>query len=404
MSSLMLWNDVFGLIAAAALLMVLRPIRREIRTSSLHRIRVLLVGRGPLAERLIDEIESCPARGYTVIGRVEETPDFPQFSTYLILGTISDLRTVVRAVKPDRIVLALADRRGRMPADELLEFQTDGIVVQDVAEAYEEFSGKLAIETITPGQLIASQCLLKPRALRKAQRVISFVAAAFLLVALAPILGIIALAIQINSGRPILFRQFRLGKAGRPFSLIKFRTMRPVERPTTEWADDNVDRITRVGKWLRRLRLDELPQLINVLRGDMNLVGPRPHPVSNVTLFREAIPYYVLRCSVLPGITGWAQTRYCYANNLEQETEKMRYDLYYIKHMSLWLDLRIVLSTALLFVRSSLGMRHERQPAPQVVLPPDSARLPIGRRAEAFAPMLASEPPHLQLIGDADRL
>jgi lipopolysaccharide/colanic/teichoic acid biosynthesis glycosyltransferase len=121
--------------------------------------------------------------------------------------------------------------------------------------------------------------------------------------------------------------------------------MRPCEGPASEWARDNEHRVTRLGRWLRRYRLDELPQLINVLRGDLNLVGPRPHPMSNVQLFAKEIPYYSLRSVVRPGLTGWAQVRQGYANGLAEETEKMRYDLYYIKHMSAWLDLRILFET-----------------------------------------------------------
>jgi len=121
--------------------------------------------------------------------------------------------------------------------------------------------------------------------------------------------------------------------------------MRPATGMASEWANDNNDRVTRVGKWLRKFRLDEIPQLVNVVRGDMNLVGPRPHPTSNYQLFLESIPYYSLRCGVRPGVTGWAQVRHGYANNLEEETEKMRYDLYYIKHLSLWFDLRILFDT-----------------------------------------------------------
>jgi lipopolysaccharide/colanic/teichoic acid biosynthesis glycosyltransferase len=143
----------------------------------------------------------------------------------------------------------------------------------------------------------------------------------------------------------VFFRQDRIGLHGRRFSLVKFRTMRPVAAEVSAWVRDNEDRITRVGRVLRKFRVDELPQFINVLRGDMNLVGPRPHPVVNYELFAREIPYYALRAAVRPGVTGWAQVRYGYANNLEEETEKMRYDLYYVKHLSVWLDLRILVDT-----------------------------------------------------------
>jgi lipopolysaccharide/colanic/teichoic acid biosynthesis glycosyltransferase len=144
----------------------------------------------------------------------------------------------------------------------------------------------------------------------------------------------------------VFFVQERVGRGGKPFGLIKFRSMRQADARVSEWARDNESRITRVGKLLRRFRLDELPQFINVLRGEMNLVGPRPHPTCNYQLFLARIPYYGLRAAVRPGITGWAQVRYGYANSLEEELEKMRYDLYYIKHRSLWLDLRILAETA----------------------------------------------------------
>ena len=342
-----------ALLAAVALLLVLRPIEREIRSNLQYRKRVLLIGHRPIARAFVDEIERFPERGYAIIGIVEETPaDRSQHSPYLVLGAIDELQTIVAAVKPDVIVLALSDRRGKMPVSDLLEFQSNGIAVEDIADAYERVTGKLPIEVVTPGQLIASQRLRKSQALKTAQRWLSFAAALLLLALFSPVLAVIALAIRLDSRGPILFRQTRLGKGCRSFELMKFRTMQPVERPPSEWVQDNFGRITRVGRWLRRLRLDELPQLVNVIRGDMNLVGPRPHPVTNQQLFRSSIPYYALRSSVLPGITGWAQVRYHYANNLEEETEKMRYDLYYIKHMSIWMDLRIILSTCLVFVRS----------------------------------------------------
>jgi exopolysaccharide biosynthesis polyprenyl glycosylphosphotransferase len=373
-----------GVLAVTFLLLVVHPIARENRWHSRCRDRVLLVGNRPLAQKFIDEIEANPKRGYTIVGLIEEETTLARhLSSYLILGTVDELQNIVRAVRPDRVVLALSDRRGRMLADLLLEFQLNGIIVEDIEEAYERFGRKLAIEAVTPGQLISSQRFRKSPTLKFMQRVISVSLAVVALIAFAPLLGLIALAIQIDSGGPVLFRHTRLGRGMRPFQLIKFRTMQPVDCPPSEWCQDNLQRITRVGKWLRRFRLDELPQLVNIIRGDMNLVGPRPHPVSNLQLFRDAIPYYAARCSVLPGITGWAQVRYCYANNLEQETEKMRYDLYYIKHMSLRMDLGIMWSTFSLLVSSLLSKRSESQLDNKVVLQPH-AFIPVAKHSQHF--------------------
>lgn len=340
-----------SLVAVTILLMALRPVERKVAAKRRSRTRVLLVGNQPTARKYIEEVEAHPRRGYTIVGLVVEDASRPQFSPYLELGTLDELATIVASVKPDRIVLALSDRRGRMPLRDLLEFQAAGIVVEDVLTAFETCSEKVPIEVVTPGYLL-THGVRKSRMLQRSQRMISWLTATAVLILTAPILALIAIAIQIDSGGPVLFRQLRIGKGGRPFKLLKFRTMRPVDLESSLWACDNRARITRFGQFLRRFRLDELPQLVNVIKGDMNLVGPRPHPVSNISLFREAIPYYVLRCSVLPGITGWAQTRYCYANNLEQETEKMKYDLYYITHMSFWMDLKIILRTFARFTSS----------------------------------------------------
>ena len=198
---------------------------------------------------------------------------------------------------------------------------------------------------------------LRPSRLQQmVARVISLTVALVALVVLFPLFVIIALAIKLDSPGPVLFIQERVGAYGRPFNLFKFRSMHDAPERRSEWEQDNLHHVTRVGKWLRPFRLDELPQLLNILRGEMNLVGPRPHPISNLELFTlvarnlneltgAAIGCYAFRTSVLPGITGWAQVRYRYANNLEEEIEKLRYDLYYIKHMSPWLDLVILFET-----------------------------------------------------------
>ena len=208
---------------------------------------------------------------------------------------------------------------------------------------------------------------MRPRLDAALRRGLSVVAAVIGLLVAAPLLGVIAVAIKLDSRGPLLFCHDRLGLAGRPFRLLKFRTMHPVPGPTSEWVGDNHARITRIGTWLRRFRLDELPQFVNILGGDMNLVGPRPHPVSNGPLFSRRIPCYALRSTVRPGVTGWAQVRYGYANGLDEEVEKMRYDLYYIEHQSLGLDLRILLAT----VRIVLFDRDpERTRQPRVSPPP----------------------------------
>ncbi len=179
------------------------------------------------------------------------------------------------------------------------------------------------------------------------RRLVNMLIAAIGLILSAPLMMLVAMAIKLDSEGSVLFIQDRLGFRGHIFRLLKFRTMHPptTDKPEPVWNRDVESRVTRVGKWLRLLYLDELPQLINILRGDMDLVGPRPEMASNVQTMREQIPYYALRSTVCPGLTGWAQTRQGYAISQEAVTEKMRYDLYYIKHMSLWFDLRILLDT-----------------------------------------------------------
>ena len=318
--------------------------------------RVLILGMSRLARKLIEEIQARPRCRYAIVGVVDDGPASNELSLRSpVLGSLDELRRILEEARPDRVILAMAERRKRVPMRPLLQSWLHGIIVEDGVDVYERLTGKLAIELLTPSRVICSREFARSRIHRAAERGISLCAALVGLVGLAPLMGLIALAIKLDSSGPVLFVQERVGMGGERFPLIKFRTMHPVNRPTSEWVRDNGDRITRIGKWLRKFRLDELPQFVNILRGDMNLVGPRPHPVSNYELFvvlmrntpecGEPIPYYSLRSIVRPGLTGWAQVRYRYANGVEEEIEKMRYDLYYIKHMSLRLDLRILFET-----------------------------------------------------------
>ena len=326
--------------------------------------RLLILGAGPIAERLIEEIESLESARYTVLGVVDsQKPDERAALAGRWLGTCEELGEIVARVRPTRIVVAIENRRDRLPLQSLLESRVSGIDVEDAIELYERITGKMAIEALRPSTLILSKGFRNHGAAEVTARLVSVISAVIGLIAVIPLLALIAVLVKLDSPGPVLFVQPRAGRHGRPFGLLKFRTMHPTEAARSEWVMDNVHRITRVGRYLRRFRLDELPQLVNVVRGEMNLIGPRPHPVSNHATFMEHIAYYGLRSTVRPGVTGWAQVRYGYANNLEEETEKMRYDLYYIKNRSLWLDFRIMLATVgiVLLGQDAAQVRH---PAP----------------------------------------
>jgi exopolysaccharide biosynthesis polyprenyl glycosylphosphotransferase len=349
------------LILLVVLVGVVRLIAREIRANA---PRIVILGSGPMASKLIDEIESSPIPRYTVAGVVDDTPPEPGSAEAVRwLGGCDQLADIVIRVNAVSIVVAVTDRRDRLPMRSLLESRVRGIVVEDAVDFYERLTGKIAIEALRPSVLIMSKGFRNHGVAEIVARVVSMVLAAVGLVLVAPLLALLALAIKIDSPGPVFFVQQRAGREGRPFGLVKFRTMHPATAPRSEWVLDNLDRITRIGRWLRRFRLDELPQLVNVLRGEMNVIGPRPHPTCNHSIFVDEIAYYVLRNSVRPGVTGWAQVRYGYANNLDEETEKMRYDLFYIKNRSLWLDVRILFETVGIIVFGQ-GASEVRRPSP----------------------------------------
>ena len=344
--------------------------------------RVLILGSGPLASTLIEEIESAQNPRYTVAGTVDDQIPEPGSSDHKRwLGPCDALAEVVNRVHPAFIIVALADRRDRLPLQTLLNARVRGIVVEDALDFSERLMGKLAIEAIRPSMLILAKGFRNHGAADLTARIVSVLGAIAGLVICAPLLVAIGIAITLDSRGRMFFIQQRAGRNGRPFGLLKFRTMHPCDEPRSEWVSDNVDRITRVGHYLRRFRLDELPQLVNVVRGDMNLVGPRPHPVTNQAVFMEKIAYYGLRSTVRPGVTGWAQIRYGYANNLAEETEKMRYDLYYIKNRSLWLDVRILLETVatVLFGHGATEVRRRRAPLRPDVAWPATRRAALAR-------------------------
>jgi exopolysaccharide biosynthesis polyprenyl glycosylphosphotransferase len=348
-------------LAGAFVLVAFVPVRRtacRIIRSRAFVERVLIVGAGDFADLVMRELQARPSLPYAIVGVVDDATETKSPGRYALLGPLDYLPKIVEEVEPDRLVLTLGPRRGRVATADLLRWRAVGIAIEHGADFYERLTGRLALEWLSPSTLIFDRGMRASRIGNATRRVVSLVAAVIGLVAVAPALALIALAVKLDSPGPVFFVQRRQGARGRVFNLIKFRTMRPATSNGSEWARDNAQRITRLGKWLRRFRVDELPQFVNILRGDMNLIGPRPHPASNVALFAEKIPFYALRSAVRPGVTGWAQVRYGYANSLEEEIEKMRYDLYYIKHASLWLDLRIVIDTVkiVLLGRDAVGV------------------------------------------------
>ena len=247
----------------------------------------------------------------------------------------------------DRVIIALEDRRGIMPVRELLDLRLSGVKVEDATGIVEKISGKIEVDSIHPSWLIFSEGFRLNPTFMFLRRFFSLVVSLVLLLAVLPLLPLIALAIKLTSPGPVLYAQKRVGRNGKVFTCYKFRTMRADAETAhgPSWAGDNDPRVTLVGRWLRRVRIDEIPQLWNVLRGEMGFVGPRPERPEFVEWLSREIPYYPLRHVIRPGITGWAQIRYQYGASLEESKEKLKFDLYYIKHMSLSFELMIVLES-----------------------------------------------------------
>jgi sugar transferase (PEP-CTERM system associated) len=314
------------------------------------RERLLLVGTGSAAIALARELfERRQQLGVEIVGFVD--PDPARLGAPVInpsvIGTIEDIPSIVRARHVSRVVVSLGDARGKLPMDKLLEMKLDGVTFDHLASVYEELTGKIAVENLRPSWLIFSSGFRKSRLVQSAKRLLDIAASAIGLVVGAPLMALVAIAVKLTSTGPALYRQQRVGQHGRVFTVVKFRSMREDAEVGTGavWAAANDSRVTRVGRLLRRTRLDELPQLWSVLKGDMSLVGPRPERPEFVRQLTAQIPFYGQRHVVRPGLTGWAQVRYTYGSSVEDALEKLQYDLFYIKNLSLPLDLFIIFST-----------------------------------------------------------
>jgi sugar transferase (PEP-CTERM system associated) len=310
--------------------------------------RILVMGTGDAGISLVRHILGHPEYNMKVVGFIDEKGEDIGKSLVnpKIIGATADLENIVAAEKIDRVILSLKERRGGTPVRQLLNLKFAGVGVEDVHSCFERLSGKITLEHLSPSWLILSDGFKKSPLSLVVKRTVDILASSIILLLVSPLLPLIALAILIESGSPIFFKQKRVGHKGHEFELLKFRSMvQDAEKNGPQWAALQDSRVTRVGRFMRKTRLDEIPQLFNVFRGEMSLVGPRPERRVFCDVLEEKIPFFNLRHSVRPGLTGWAQVRFRYGASLEDAKGKLELDLFYIKNLSLLLDMAILFET-----------------------------------------------------------
>ena len=313
--------------------------------------RILVVGTGDTARKVTRQILDQRDFAYDVVGFIDD--DASRIGERIvnpgIVGTPADIGRLIAEHKIDRIIVGLSDRRGKLPVDELLSAKLRGVRVEDATTTYERITGKILIDDLRPSWLIFSDGFHVSRLSRWTKRAIDLTLAMILAICAAPFMVLTAIAVALESGFPILYCQERVGESGRTFTLFKFRSMRKdAEQGRPVWAADGDERVTRIGRFIRLTRLDELPQIWNILRGDMSFVGPRPERPFFVAELAKEIPFYMQRHAVKPGLTGWAQV-----NGFRGETptidlmeKRVEYDVWYVSNWSIWLDLKIMARTA----------------------------------------------------------
>ena len=331
-----------GLIILTFLLLGWRTMYAWLVQQPYLRERVYVLGTGERAERLLKGLRQRSELGIEVVGWTGNIT-----GAMTRESTAEHLREMVRGKGVHRVIVSMSDRRGVLPVEELLDLRLAGVKIEEATSWLERITGKIEVEHLYPSWLIFAEGFRFSLGFLLARRMFSTCIAGLGLLLSLPLLPLIILAIKLDSRGPVLYRQERVGRGGHPFYCLKFRTMRQDAEADTgaTWAADDDPRITRIGKFLRMSRLDEIPQLWCVLKGDMAFVGPRPERPEFVAWLSREIPYYGVRHIVRPGITGWAQIRYKYGNTLEDAREKLQYDLFYIKNASIGLDLLIVFQT-----------------------------------------------------------
>jgi sugar transferase (PEP-CTERM system associated) len=323
-------------------LVIWRWLYEWIMNLAVFRERVYVLGSGERARAVMEILRSRRDAGMDVVpgeGQAKTEAQLDRFA--------ADLRAFSgRKAGIERVIVAMEDRRGSMPVRELLALRLRGVVIEEAGALVERLSGRLPLDGLNPSTLIFTEGFNVKASLQIARRMASILISSIVFAICLPFIPFIALAVRLSSPGPIFFRQTRIGRRGRTFTIYKFRTMRQgAEANGAVWAAKDDPRVTGLGRLMRKTRLDEIPQLLNVIRGDMAFVGPRPERPEFVQWLSSEIPYYDLRHMIRPGITGWAQVRYRYGASLEETKQKLEYDLYYVKHLSLGLDLLIMFET-----------------------------------------------------------
>lgn len=351
--NMVLGRGVFfiGMSVASALVIITRVLVDHTWQATRPHRRILIIGTGELASTAARELTRRTDLHVELVGMVSEPSPVPKPAetgpSIPILGAISSIESVTQEHKITHIVVALSDRRGVLPTRELVRLRVQGIRIEDAHATMSALTGRVSLKTVKPSWFVFCEGFHRSRLTITAKRFIDLTLSSIALVITLPIMGAVSLAIKLESHGPVIYRQTRVGNRGECFNLLKFRSMKAdaesYHRPL--WAAHKDPRITRVGGVLRKYRLDELPQLVNILRGEMSLVGPRPERPSFVAMLRNEIPYYDERHSVRPGLTGWAQVRYGYGASVEDALRKLEYDLFYLQNMSIWFDIAILFDT-----------------------------------------------------------
>ena len=345
------WNETLRLAVPLAFVtfVALRGIASHSGMSPMLARRTLILGTGTEAVAVEQSIGQLgPAIRFLGFFPAKKNETAQHVAANRVLAGGMDLVDAARRYKVDEIIVAVRERRGGvLPLRELLDCKLMGVRVLDLSSYYERAVGQLRLDSLHASWLIFGDGFQQGLTRAFVKRMFDILASSALLLLAAPLMLATAVLIALEGGFPILYRQERVGQGGRLFNVVKFRSMRRDAEidGTPRWATSNDDRVTRIGRIIRKLRVDELPQLINVLRGDMSLVGPRPERPYFVDQLAREIPYYAVRHSVKPGVTGWAQVRYHYSASFEDSVQKLQYDLYYVKNHTLFLDIVILFET-----------------------------------------------------------